>query len=147
MSHACHATGRRRRARLLWLANIWLTGADITPCCEIGGGLLVPHPAGVTLHCRAGENLTVGATAGIAAPLDESGAPVGLDRSPRLGERVRLDHHTGVFGAVKIGDGVRAQPGCVTTQSAPPGLALVPRKLRFRTREAVQATRARANQE
>ena len=144
VSHALHATGRRRRARLMWLLNIWLTGADITPCSEIGGGLLIPHPAGVVLHCRAGEGLTVGATAGITAPLDGDGRLVGLDSSPLLGARVCLAHHTGVFGAVKIGDGVRAQPGCVAARSVPAGLTLMPRKLRFRSRASVEEMRARA---
>lgn len=144
MSHALHATGRTRRARLMWLMNIWLTGADITPCSEIGGGLLIPHPAGVVLHCRAGEGLTVGADAGITAPLDENDRPVGLDLSPLLGERVYLAHHTGVFGAVTIGDTVLAQPGCVATRSIPAGVALLPRKLRFRSRSAVERMRSRA---
>jgi serine acetyltransferase len=138
-----HATGRRRRARFAWLANIWLTGADITPGCEIGGGLLIAHPAGAVLHCRAGEGLTLGATAGITASLDSGGQPVGLELSPLLGERVSLAHHTGIFGAVKIGDEVQLQPGCVATQSVPAGVALMPRRLRLRTREAVEAMRSR----
>jgi len=60
-----------------------------------------------------------------------------------LGERVSLAHHTGIFGAVKIGDAVQLQPGCVATQSVPAGVALMPRRLRLRTREAVEAMRSR----
>ena len=150
VSHALYATGRRRRARFAWLANIWLTGADITPACEIGGGLLIAHPAGVILHCRAGEGLTVGATAGITASIDSNDRPVALELSPLLGERVSLAHHTGAFGNVKIGDGAWLQPGCVATHCVPAGITLVARRQVMRSREAVEALRARiaaANQE
>jgi serine O-acetyltransferase len=144
MSHALHATGRRRRARLLWLLNIWITGADITPCCEIGGGMLIAHPAGVVLHCRAGEALSVGAIAGITSALDADDRPAALERSPLLGSGVELSHHSAAFGAVTLGDAVALQPGCIATRSVPAGTALLPRKLRFRDPAAVAAVRSRA---
>jgi serine acetyltransferase len=138
-----HATGRRRRARLLWLANIWLTGADVSPGSEIGGGLLIAHPAGVCVHCRAGEHLTIGANAGIGAPLDEGDRLPALDRSPWIGDRVRVAHHSGIFGAVRVGDDALAQPGCIATHGVPAGIALLQRRVRFRTREAIEQMRSR----
>ena len=134
LSHALHATGWRRPGRWAWLANAYLTGADITPACELGAGLLIPHPAGVALHCRAGEGLTVGATAGITAPLDRDDRPSSLDHSPRLGSQVDLAHHSGVSGAVTVGDGVLLQPGCIATRSVQAGMVLLPRTLRIRVR-------------
>ena len=143
VSHGFHLTGHRRLARWTWLLNLGLTGADISPCCEFGGGLLIPHPAGVALHCRAGDDLTLGAICGITAALDENDGPVGLDRAPLLGDRVHLAHHSGVFGAVTVDDDVLVQPGCVVTRSVPAGVALLPRKLRIRRRETVERFRSR----
>jgi serine O-acetyltransferase len=145
LSHAFHVIGRRRLARWTWLLNLYFTGADISPCCEIGAGLLIPHPAGVALHCRAGDDLSVGAIAGITAALDENDQPVSLDRAPLLGDRVHLTHHAGVFGPVTVGDDVLVQPGCVATVSVPARIALLPRKLRIRRRETVERFRSRAS--
>lgn len=143
VSHAFHVTGRRRLARWTWLLNINLTGADISPGCEIGAGLLIPHPAGIALHCRAGDDLTLGAIAGITAALDANDQPADFDRAPLLGDRVHLAHHAGVFGAITIGDDVLVQPGCVATRSVPAGIALLPRKLRIRRRATVERFRSR----
>jgi serine O-acetyltransferase len=144
MSHLMHSTGRPRRARFFWLANIWLTGADITPACEIGGGMLVPYPAGVSLHCRAGTGLTVGANAGVLSGIDPRGCPASIDASPWLGDGVHVDTHAAILGAVKIGDGVVVSPGCIVTRSTPAHVRLAPRKQRIRTGDAVHAARTRA---
>ncbi len=145
LSHAFHVTGRKRLARWSWLLNLYLTGADISPGCEIGAGLSIPHPAGVALHCRAGDDLTLGAIAGITAPLDENDRPARFERAPLLGDRVHLAHHAGVFGAVIVGDDVLVQPGCVATVSVPAGIALLPRKLRIRRRSTVERFRSRSS--
>jgi serine acetyltransferase len=145
LSRALHATGWRRCARWAWLCNIYLTGADISPCCDIGGGLLIPHPAGVALHCQAGDNLTIGATASIMAPLDRRDCPSSLDCSPLLGDNVELDHHAVIFGAVRVGNGVLLQPGCVVTQPVPDGIALSPPKLFLRRRGDIAASASDAD--
>ncbi|HEU0217801.1 MAG TPA: hypothetical protein VFQ90_14180 [Stellaceae bacterium] len=145
LSHALYASGWRRSARWAWLCNIYLTGADISPCCDLGGGLLIPHPAGVALHCRAGDNLTIGATATIMAPLDRRDCPSSLDCSPLLGDNVEVDHHTVIFGAVTVGNGVLLQPGCVVTQPVPDGVALSPPKLLLRRRGDAAASMSGAD--
>lgn len=132
LSHYFHAIGRRRAARWLWLLNAYLTGADVSPACEIGGGLSLPLPAGVALYCRAGERLTVLAASGIGAPLSADGRPRDLAEAPQLGDDVVVSHHSGVYGAVTIGSGVWIMPGCIVARSAPDGVTLVPRRLKFR---------------
>src|SRR6185312_4993303 len=132
LSHCCQFVGRRRLSRWCWLANVYLTGADISPCCEIGGGLLIPHPAGIALHCRAGDDLTVMATAGVATSLDAEGRLRGLDQSPRLGNGVHLSHHSGIYGDIAIGCRVYVASGCIVTKSVASGTTLVPRHLKFR---------------
>jgi serine O-acetyltransferase len=132
LSHYFSVIGWRRMARWCWLVNAYLTGADISPCCEIGGGLMIPHPAGVALHCRAGASLTVMAASGVAASLDSEDRVRSLDRAPQLGDEVYLSHHSGIYGPVTIGDRVRLLPGCILLRSVPGGVALIPRPLKFR---------------
>jgi serine O-acetyltransferase len=131
-SHYCHFRGWRRVSRWLWLANAYLTGADISPACEIGGGLFIPHPAGISLHCRAGDDLTLMAMTGIATSLDADGRLRGLDEASSLGDGVRLAHHSGIYGAVGVGSRVRILPGCIVTKPVAPDTILVPRHLKFR---------------
>jgi serine O-acetyltransferase len=96
-SHYCYARGRRRLARVFWTLNVFLTGADIAPASEIRGGLYIPHPAGVTLNCKAGRNLTVMALSGTGPVYGRNGEV--LERLPVLGDTVTLQHHSGIYGA------------------------------------------------
>lgn len=98
--------GRRRTAR--WVAGIneLCTGAHLEPDADLGPGLVIPFPAGVFVAGSAGRNLTVLAM-GILGP-DE---PAGRARRPVLGDGVLVEHHAGVIGPVRIGDGVRIGPG------------------------------------
>ncbi len=142
LSHVFHLTGWRRPARWCAVANLYLTGADITPASSIGGGLLMPHPAGVALHGMAGRNLTVMAAAGFGALLRGGDELAPLDAAPRLGDGVRLDHHSGVFGPVTVGDGVTIRPGCIMNRSVPALVTMLPWQLRVRDRLKVERMRA-----
>jgi serine O-acetyltransferase len=111
----------RRLARACWLINVYLTGADITPRAQIGGGLYIPHPAGVAIHCRAGRCLTVMAAAGIGP-----GAPDGpTDAVPDIGHNVCVSYHSGIYGPVRIGDNVYIAPGCIVDYNVADSVALV----------------------
>jgi serine acetyltransferase len=137
LSHCLHATGWRRPSRWCWLANAWWTGADLAPECEIGGGLLIPYPAGVALQCRAGTDLTLFAVTGIGTALDAEDRLRPLDRAPQLGDGVTLFPHSGIYGPVRIGDGVRVLPGCIVTKPVAECVTLAPRALKFRRRPRV----------
>jgi serine acetyltransferase len=126
VSHAFHATGRPRFARWTWWLNVTLTGADISPCCEIGAGLLIPHPAGLALHGRAGEDLTLGALTAVTASLDEQDRLAPLDAAPWLGDNVRLEHHACVFGPIDVGDGAMILHGCVVAEPVPANATVAP---------------------
>jgi serine acetyltransferase len=132
LSHHFYSTGRLRRARWCWLAKVYLTGADISPASEIGPGLVVPQPAGIAVHGRAGADLTLGACSGIGPGRDDDGRLPGLERSPRLGDGVRLAPHSGVHGAIEVGMGVRTGPGCILTRSVPAGAVMAGRPLKLR---------------
>ena len=140
LSHHFYAAGHRRLARWCWLANCYFTGSDISPQSEIGGGLLIPYPAGISLHCRAGSGLTVLSQSGIGAGLTSDGRMKPVDEAPQLGDGVFLSHHCGVHGAISIGNGVYIQPSCAVEHSVPDGVTLVARRQKFRKRIVSAAT-------
>lgn len=131
LSNYCYANGHRRLARGLWLINVGLTGGDIWPASEIGGGLYIPHPASVSIFCKAGLNLTVMAQSCIGT-LYENGSGHGA-APPILGNNVSLQHHSGVFGAVTLGSNVVLSSGCIVTEDVDGDTELVARCLRMRS--------------
>src|SRR5690349_23906639 len=58
LAHWLRARGWRVTGRLLWLANITLTGADIDIRSSIGPGLVLRHPRACAIHGRVGANCT-----------------------------------------------------------------------------------------
>jgi len=126
LSHYLLGHGRGLASRLLWQLNLFLTGADIHPRCDLGGGLLILHPVAASLSGHAGRNLTVMARAGIGgelARLDDVGAGPGL---ASLGDDVVLGSHAGVLGPVRVGRGVSIAAGCIVTKDVPPGSRVLP---------------------
>jgi serine O-acetyltransferase len=109
LSHHFFHRGNPRLARLFWQLNLMLTGADISPRSDIGGGLVILNPVGAAISCDAGRNLTIMPLAGIGGEVgrsDDMGAGPGL---PVLGDDVTLEPHAGVLGPVRIGDRVRVE--------------------------------------
>jgi serine acetyltransferase len=132
LSHYFHAVGRRRPARWFWLLNAYLTGADISPSSQIGGGLLIPYPAGIAFHGRAGSSLTLMAMTGVGPPIGLDGRLCTLAEAPLLGDSVYLAHHTGAYGAITVASGVRVLPGCVINAAVEDAATLIPCPLRLR---------------
>lgn len=103
--------GHRRAARWVAAANQRATGVHLEPDADLGPGLVIPFPAGVSIAARAGRNLTVLAV-GVLGP-DE---PAGPERRPVLGDDVLVDHHAGVIGPVRVGSRARIGPGRLVTR-------------------------------
>ena len=102
--------GHRKTALLLMQANAMATGADFHPAAELGPGLLIPTPCGVSLSCKAGADLTVMALAGAGGSLD--GEDIGAGRGlPVLGDGVVIGPFAGVQKATRIGDGAVIEGG------------------------------------
>ena len=121
MSHYFSCRGHRFVARLLWHLNVVLTGADIHPAADIGGGLLIPYPASISIAGNAGRNLTVMALSGIGGELNDQsdiGAGPGL---PILGDDVYMAPHTGILGPIRVGHRVRIEAGSILTCPVPDG--------------------------
>jgi serine O-acetyltransferase len=78
-----------------------ITGADIPLTCNIGGGLLIPHPNGIVIHpgakiglnCLIFQQVTIGTRSG-----------PGL---PRIGDHVDIGAGAKILGPVEIGAGAR----------------------------------------
>ncbi|MDO9091238.1 MAG: hypothetical protein Q8R98_22305, partial [Rubrivivax sp.] len=116
LSHHCHRRGHRRLARLWWHLNTFATGADISAPADLGPGLLIQHPMGVSIAGRAGRNLTVMACSGLGSELgrrEDVGAGPGL---PLLGDDVWIEPHSGVMGPVRVGHRVRIGAGMPVAQ-------------------------------
>jgi serine O-acetyltransferase len=108
-----HVNGWRLPARLLWLANIWLTGADIDSASSIGAGLAIPYPRTVTIYGTVGETCTFLGQSGIGGTLRERrGLPV-------LGDDVLVQPGAIVIGPVTIGRGARIGPRCIVNKDVP----------------------------
>src|SRR5438105_5363064 len=96
LSNHFFRAGNKRIARVFWHLNMLITGADISPPVDLGGGLVIMTPAGTAIMGNAGRNLTVMACAGLGGEIgrhEDIGAGPGL---PVLGDDVILEPHCGV---------------------------------------------------
>lgn len=125
LSHYRYSNGGKFSARLFWQLNLHLTGADIDPATQAAGGLVIPHPAGITLHAVAGRDLTLLAMASVGP---EPSGP-----RPRLADHVMLEPQALVYGPVSIGEHARLTSGCVVTSDvAARTVVVAPATLRIR---------------
>lgn len=103
---------QRKRAVLqhrLWSA---VCGCDIPISTQIGGGLLLPHPHAIVIHCDAvvGPNclifqsVTIGTNGG---------------RAPRIGGHVDIGAGASVLGDITIGDHARIGANAVVLTDVP----------------------------
>lgn len=119
VSHHLFRRDRRILARAVAQLNMVLTGADIAEPSDLGGGLVIVSPAGVSIYGSAGRNLTVMPLAGLGGQLgreEDVGAGPGL---PLLGDDVVLEPYCGVLGPVRVGDRVRVCTGVALAQPVP----------------------------
>jgi len=92
-----------------------VTGADIPLNCQIGGGLLLPHPNGIVIHpgavvgpnCLLFQQVTLGA----------GGSIPGL---PQLGGHVDVGAGAKILGGVRIGDHAKIGANSVVLVDVPP---------------------------
>jgi serine O-acetyltransferase len=96
-----------------------VTGADIPLNCQIGGGLLIPHPNGIVIHpgavigvnCLIFQQVTIGTRSGAGLPV--------------IGGHVDIGAGAKILGNVRIGDHARIGANAVVTKSvAPQGTAV-----------------------
>lgn len=118
-SFYCHSHGHRLGARFLWHLNLLLTGCDIAPLSDIGGGLVVPFPLSVGLIGTIGANCTLEGHVGVGGGTRRSadvGAGPGL---PVIGDDVTLGWGALVMGPVRVGHRVTIGHGAIVTVDVP----------------------------
>lgn len=104
-SHYLFTRRRYVLARIFHMLNLILFGADIGPSTSIGKGFYLPHPSGVCLIGKFGENVFCGPLVAIGGGTSSNrdiGAGCGL---PVIGSDVFLGVKCSVLGPVNVGDG------------------------------------------
>lgn len=113
--------GHGIRARLAVVRHaFWsvVTGADIPLNCQLGGGLLIPHPNGIVIHpsssigpnCLIFQQVTIG--------MQERGVPV-------VGGHVDIGAGAKILGSIRIGDHARIGANAVVLADVPAGATAV----------------------
>jgi serine acetyltransferase len=104
-SHQLWKRGLETSAEVVWRINYFLTGADMHPGAEIGGGLRLTHTAGIVIGrgVRIGSNVTLlhGVTLGGSARGWFDG--VYPDGYPEIGDETEIMAGAFVLGPVKVG--------------------------------------------
>lgn len=96
-----------------------VTGADIPINCQIGGGLLLPHPNGVVIHpgarigpnCLIFQQVTIGTRKGPLAPV--------------IGGHVDIGSGAKILGNVRIGDHACVGANAVVLDDVPAGATAI----------------------
>jgi serine O-acetyltransferase len=95
-----------------------VTGADIPLNCQLGGGLLIPHPNGIVIHpeavigvnCLILQQVTIGYRTG--------GVPV-------IGGHVDIGSGAKVLGKISVGDHAIIGANAVVVKNVPSGSTAV----------------------
>jgi serine O-acetyltransferase len=106
---------------LVFRHRFWsvVTGADIPLNCQIGGGLLIPHPNGIVVHpdakigvnCLIFQQVTIGGRDALGVP--EISGHVDIGAGAKL------------LGAVKIGAHARIGANAVITRNVEAGMVAI----------------------
>jgi len=104
---------------LLTYLNIVLFGLEISPKCDIGPGLFLPHTYGTVLGAwRIGENVTIFQGVTLGAKSVDMGFNSGL--RPDIGDHVVIGAGAKILGGIRIGDRVTIGANAVVLADVPP---------------------------
>ena len=123
-SRAAMLAGIPGLPKLLTYANLVLFGLEVTPKCEIGPGLFLPHPVGCIIGAaRLGRNVSVlhGVVVG-ALQFDMEFRP---ELRPEIGDNVLLGTGCKVLGSMRIGDNAIIGANSLVLDSVEPNTTVV----------------------
>ena len=126
VAHRLWTWGHPVLAELLWRLNLGLTGADIHPAAEIGGGLRMTHTSGVVIsrEARIGSNVTIApqvTVGGSARGWFDSAIP---DGSPDIGDGTEIWAGAKVLGPIKVGRECHIGANAVLARDLPDGASV-----------------------
>ena len=127
-AHYLYVNGWRRLAWSVSRLNFLFHKVSITPQSCIGPGCLVPHPAAVSFHGRAGRELSLYSLAVCCPQEDSLEGPV--ETGPWLGDRVTVAAHAVLLGPITVGRDTKIALGVRLDRNAPPGVLVISRLLR-----------------
>jgi serine O-acetyltransferase len=140
-SHRLWTRGLETPAELVWRVNYFLTGADIHPGAEIGGGLRLTHTTGLVIGRGVviGENCTLlhGVTLGGSARGWFDG--VFEDGFPTIGDETEIMAGAFVLGPITVGRHCFIGANAVLARDLPDGEAYTPGREASALRARVEA--------
>jgi len=101
-------------SRFIYLFNIFLTGADISPSTQIGKGFMLFHTVATTISGKLGDNVIISAkpTIGGGGDSKDVGAGGGL---PVIGDNIKIGANITIIGGIVISDGVNIAAGTIVS--------------------------------
>jgi serine O-acetyltransferase len=141
LGHALWGRGLETPAELLWRISYFVTGADIHPGAEIGGGLRVTHTSGLVVGkgVKIGSNVTLlhGVTLGGSsrAFFDEGAA----DGFPDIGDDTKIAAGAKVLGPIRVGKGSFIGANAVLARDLDAGSVYTPGRELADLRKRVEA--------
>jgi serine O-acetyltransferase len=127
-SHRLWVRGWETPAELVWRISLFLTGADIHPGAEIGGGLRITHTSGLVVGkgARIGSNVTLlheVTLGGSSRGFFQEGA---VDGFPDVGDGSKIAAGAKLLGPIKIGRDCFIGANAVVAKDLPDGTVYTP---------------------
>jgi serine O-acetyltransferase len=128
LSHRIWNRGLHTVAEIIWRVNLFLTGADIHPGAQIGGGLRLTHTSGLVIgrDAKIGSNVTLlhGVTLGGSSRgfFDEDF----VDGFPEIGDGSKIAAGAKLLGPIKIGRECFIGANAVVAKDLPDGTIYTP---------------------
>src|SRR5262245_8731507 len=119
LSFYFHSRGNRVVGRAFWHLNLLLTGCDIAPISDVGGGLIVQFPLATGLIGTVGRNCTIEGHCGIGGGTRRNGDIGAGPGLPIIGDDVVLGWGALVMGPIHVGHRVTIGHGAVVTSDVP----------------------------
>ena len=138
MAHWLHARGWVALAWIVTWLNFVVHKVWITPQSCIGPGCMIPHPATVSFHGRAGAGLTLYAMS-TCGPAPGRWPRDGAD-GPTLGDQVTVGGLAVISGPVRVGDETKIGPMACLERHVPPRALVVSRSMRGVARPIAEAS-------